>query len=377
MLADILFFTAAFGSLCWISILILPWRPWSTREHLEAVTGAATDLSDVTVLIPARDEAEAIETTMKGLNAQGKNLSIILVDDQSSDGTAIIARKTTEQNLQIISGSELPQGWAGKLWALEQGRKHVRTKTILLLDADIELSPGMLSALIQKMKSENLDFVSIMAKLQMEIFYEKLLIPSFVYFFKLLYPFSLGNSRKHKLGVAAGGCILLKTDVLEKIGGFGALRGALIDDCTLAQTVKSKGFHTWIGLSHSVKSHRGYKDLAGLWNMVARSAFTQLKYSTLLLVACTFIMLSMFWMPLLGLTLSPSRPLKLFCALGWISMVLSYLPILVYYRRSPFFTFLMPFIGSLYLLMTWTSAIRYFFGRRSEWKGRIYGTEAA
>lgn len=373
MLEIIFLIGATLGSLCWLSILVLPWRPWGTKESLEA-TGAPSnfDLSEITVLIPARNESEVIAQTIQSLNTQGKNLQIILIDDQSDDSTASIAKQESIQNLTIISGTSLPEGWAGKLWALEQGRSQAKTPLILLLDADIELRSGMLPALVEKLRSENLDFVSIMAHLQMKTFFEKLLIPSFIYFFKLLYPFSLGNSPKHRLGVAAGGCILLKKEALEKIGGFGALRHALIDDCTLAQKIKDAGFKTWIGLSHSVTSHRGYKNLSGLWNMVARSAFTQLKYSKLLLLAVTLIMISMFWMPLVGLLSPASRPWKIFFAAGWFAMIVTYLPTLNYYRRSSFFTFLMPLIGSLYLMMTWTSAFRYFQGKRSIWKGRVY-----
>lgn len=371
----ILLFASAFGSLCWLSILLVPWRPWSTREQLEpSFNQGDFDLSEVTVLTPARDEAEVIGQTMASLNQQGRNLSIVLVDDQSSDGTGEIAKKVSNQSIKVIRGRSLPDGWAGKLWALEQGRAEVRTPLILLLDADIELKHGMLPALVQKMKSNHLDFVSIMAHLQMKFFAEKLLIPSFIYFFKLLYPFSLGNSRRHKIGVAAGGCILLKSSVLDAIGGFAALKGALIDDCSLAQKVKNAGFSTWIGLSHSVTSHRGYKDFRGLWNMVARSAFTQLKYSTSLLLLTTLIMICMFWMPLVGLISGTAISWKVFFAAGWLAMVFSYLPTLVYYKRSSLFTFLMPLIGTLYLAMTWTSALRYFAGRRSEWKGRVYGT---
>jgi hopene-associated glycosyltransferase HpnB len=366
---------ATLGTVCWLAILCLPWRPWSTREHLEAdSTSIDEDLSEITVLIPARNEAEVIGQTMRSLNEQGKNLSIILIDDQSTDETASVARKESAQNFRLIMGQPLPEGWAGKLWALEQGRSLVKTPITLLLDADIELKPGTIASLVKKMRSENRDFVSIMAHLQMKFFSEKLLIPSFIYFFKLLYPFALGNSSRHKMGVAAGGCILIKTSVLEKIGGFSALKDALIDDCTLAQKVKSSGSQTWIGLSHSVTSHRGYKDLRGLWNMVARSAFTQLKYSTVLLILCTIVMVSMFWMPLIGLILPVSTEWKWFFAAGWFAMVLSYLPTLIYYQRSTLFTFLMPLIGSLYLAMTWTSALRYFAGRRSEWKGRVYET---
>ena len=272
---------AGLGSLIWVSILLLPWRPWSTRERLSVGScDARADVSAVTVLIPARNEADTIARTIGSLNDQGGGLKIVLVDDQSTDGTGEIARQTSRQELEVVCGQALPEGWAGKLWALEQGRSRVQTPLILLLDADIQIGPGLIAALLKKMQTESYDLVSIMAHLRMRTFWENLLVPAFIYFFKLLYPFAIGNSKKNKFGVAAGGCILLRRDALEKIGGFGALRGALIDDCTLARKFKESGFSTWIGLSHDVVCYRGYSNLGSIWNMVARSAFTQLHYST-------------------------------------------------------------------------------------------------
>jgi hopene-associated glycosyltransferase HpnB len=363
------------GSLLWVALILVPWRPWSTREHLEPEgAGVESDLSDVTVLIPARNEAAVIERTLAALKKQGPGLRVILVDDQSTDDTASRARSVLTSGLEISQGNPLPLGWTGKLWALEQGRRKTRTDLVLLLDADIELERQMIGALKRKLIDEGLDLVSIMAWLRMESFWEKLLAPVFIYFFKLLYPFSVGNKPDSKLGVAAGGCILVRSEVLRRTGAFLSLREALIDDCSLAARVKEVGGRTWIGLSHSVRSHRPYPHLSSFWEMVERTAFTQLRYSIWLLLMTTFLLALVFWFPWAGI-FSSSVVVRRFAFLGVCAMLWCYLPTLRYYRRSILWAPLLPFIGGLYLLMTWSSALRYWRGRRSEWKGRIYARE--
>ena len=209
------------GSLLWVALILVPWRPWSTRERLEpANERIERDLSDVTVLIPARNEAAVIERTLSALSNQGPGLQVILVDDQSSDETASLALSTLATGLQVIQGKPLPPGWTGKLWALEQGWRNTQTELVLLLDADIELEPRMIGTLKQKLIDEQLDLVSIMAWLRMETFWEKLLAPAFIYFFKLLYPFSVGNNPNSSLGVAAGGCILVRSEALRQSRRF-------------------------------------------------------------------------------------------------------------------------------------------------------------
>jgi hopene-associated glycosyltransferase HpnB len=360
------------GSLLWLAVILVPWRPWSTRECLEAGNeGAERNLSDVTVLIPARNEAAVIERTLSALNDQGSGLQVILVDDQSSDETVDLALATLATRLQIIQGEPLPPGWIGKLWALEQGWRNTKTELVLLLDADIEVAPRMIRTLKQKLIDEQLDLVSIMAWLRMQTFWEKLLAPAFIYFFKLLYPFSVGNSPSSSLGVAAGGCILIRADALRRTGAFLSIRDAIIDDCSLASSVKRSRGRTWTGLSHSVRSHRPYVRLSGFWEMIERTAFTQLRYSIGLLFATTFLMLLAFWFPWAGL-FSSSLGVRGFAVVGFCAMMLSYLPTLRYFRRSALWAPLLPFIGGLYLLMTWSSAMRYWRGKRSEWKGRVY-----
>jgi hopene-associated glycosyltransferase HpnB len=362
-----------FGSIAWIGLLLLPWRPWSTRERLEAIGFSSTtgELADISVLIPARNEQATIGRTLRGLTQQGGDLRVLLIDDQSSDHTRENAECVGLKNLTIVEGQKLPEGWTGKLWALEQGRRLVLSRFVLLLDADIELTPGIVSALREKLVREDLDLVSIMATLRTDCFWERWLAPAFVFFFKLIYPFALGNNRKNRLGVAAGGCILLRTDVLAAIGGFEAVRNAVIDDCALAQKVKDAGGKTWIGLSHGVRSHRPYPHLSSFWGMVSRTAYTQLRYSIVILLALTCFMLMIFWGPLLAIS-APSWPLKVLAFAGWCCLIGAYLPIIRFYRLSPLWAVTLPIIATLYLLMTWSSAIEYWKGRRSAWKGRVY-----
>jgi len=360
------------GAAIWLTILLLPWRPWSTSEVLDVSSPLPeVDLGDITVLIPARNEAETIKATLPALTAQGRGLNIILIDDQSSDGTGQVARKAVDENLLIIKGKSLPSGWTGKLWALEQGRSHIRTPFTLLLDADIEPLPGIIGELKRAMQERDVQLISLMAELRMDTFWEKLLMPAFIYFFKLLYPFHLSNSSSSKVAAAAGGCILLETRLLHEIGGFDSLRGELIDDCALARRIKTLGYKTWIGLTHSVRSIRPYEKLRTIWEMVARTAFTQLHYSGLLLALCTAIMVLSFVVPGLGLFL-PSGMAKFFSALGLAIMILCYLPTLKFYGLPGRWALALPLIGILYLAMTWTSAMRYWLGGGSHWKGRAY-----
>lgn len=356
-------------AMIWVGLLLTPWRPWSTRERLEPDFRAAqtADLCDITVLIPARNESETIGSTLTALQAQGSGLQVVVVDDQSSDSTASIA--ASFPNTQVVKGEPLPDGWAGKLWALEQGKSHVHTPMTLLLDADIQLKPGLLPALVALKRRQGRHFVSLMADLCRTSFWDRLLLPVFVYYFKLLYPFALSNSRNRYVAAAAGGCILVDTEVLHRIGAFASLRDALIDDCTLARQVKQAGYRTWIGLSRGVVSLRPYGNLPSIHDMVARSAYTQLGYSIWALLAVTLVFLIAYGGPFLSLSqsLAPAWAIT-----AWAAMTLSYLPTLRYYGMSPLWALLLPVSASIYLAMTWSSAIRYWRGVRSRWKGRTY-----
>lgn len=360
------------GLFIWLIVLALPWRPWSTRERLEpAPVDATADFSDVTVLIPARDEAAVIGRTIAGLAAQGTGMRTILIDDQSTDDTAVVALDSGLEGLEVLSGAPLPPNWSGKLWALEQGRRLARTDLILLLDADIALAPGTLQSLRARMRDPDLGLASVMASLRMEGFWERMLLPAFIYFFKLLYPFHLANSASPLVAAAAGGCILIRRKALEDIGGFSSLREAMIDDCALARRVKRLGYRTWVGLSHAARSVRPYPGLAPIWDMVARNAYTQLRYSPVWLAVCSALMAAAFVAPVVSLA-GPSIGARLAAVAALVAMMSSYLPTLRYFGLPAAQAITLPAVGVLYLAMTWTSALRYWRGERSRWKGRSY-----
>lgn len=362
----------ALSALLWLTVLVLPWRPWSTAERLHIPAEPGTpDLGDVTVLIPARDEASCIAATLRALAAQGNIARIVLVDDQSSDGTGDVARGVGLDNLLVLDGTPLPAGWSGKLWALQQASAQVETPYTLLLDADIELGPRVLAALKHLMDSHGLALASVMATLHMGNAWEKLLLPPFIYFFKLIYPFALSNRPRSPIAAAAGGCVLLRTERLRAIGGFESLREAIIDDCTLARRIKHQGGRTWLGLSRDVRAIRPYETLANIWNMVARTAFTQLRYSNVLLAVCTLMLGLSFIAPLAGLA-SGDPATFVTAVLALAAMSWSYRPTIRFYGLHPFWVVTLSFAACLFLAMTWTSAWRYWTGERSRWKSRSY-----
>jgi hopene-associated glycosyltransferase HpnB len=381
VLTAAVFWCSAFALFAWVAVLLLPWQAHRLRERLEAEPAAeGADLAEVCVLIPARDEAVVIARTVAALKRQGHGLAVVVVDDQSSDGTAeVCARAAVDApgapiDLRVIAGAPLPAGWAGKLWALEQGLAGVRRPFVLLLDGDIELAPGMAPALLRVARSRGAGLVSIMAELRCTTLWERLLTPPFVFFFKLLYPFALANDPMRRTAAAAGGCMLVRTAELRALGGFAAIRGALIDDCTLAAELKKHGSSIWIGMSRSVRSLRAYGGLADFWRMVSRTAFTQLRYSTGWLLATTVLLaVTLLLPPLAGLTglFAPSGA-ALLGALAWLAASAAYWPTVRFYRLPALWTLTLPAAAALFLAMTWDSALNYWRGTRATWKNRSY-----
>ncbi|MDB9459038.1 glycosyltransferase, partial [Dolichospermum circinale CS-545/17] len=280
--------------------------------------------------------------------------------------------------LQIVSSESLPTGWTGKLWAMAQGVEKASELTpdyFLLTDADIEHDISNLRRLVTKAESQNLDLVSIMVRLRCQSFWEKLLIPAFVFFFQKLYPFSWVNNPKKTTAAAAGGCILIHRDALSRIGGLQIIRQALIDDCSLAKAVKSNHGKIWLGLSTSTISLRPYDSLKTIWDMVARSAYTQLNYSPLLLVGSLLGMTLVYLLPPIGIILGVllgNSTITIVSFTAYLLMTFAYLPIIRFYKCSAIFAFSLPIIALLYTLMTVDSALRHWQGRGGEWKGRVY-----
>lgn len=358
------------AAVIWLAVLILPWQPWRAREQFIPETGRRRSLDAVTVVIPARNEADVIAGTLAALKQQDPNLRIILVDDQSTDATADHARESGTTRLQSLSAPHLPAGWSGKLWALEQGFRQVQTDYTLLLDADIELQEGVITGLLDKLERENLQMISLMAQLRMASGWERLLMPAFIYFFKLLYPFALVNRPDSRVSAAAGGCILIRTRALADIGGPAGLRTELIDDCALARRIKHNGGRIWLGLTRAAVSRRRYENLATIWEMVTRTAYTQLYYSPWLLAACIILLLETYAVPVAGL-LYPG-PVRWLAMLAVLGMCGSYLPTLRYYGLSWWRALTLPVAAMLFGLMTLDSARRHLTGHGARWKNRTY-----
>ncbi|HXV83838.1 MAG TPA: glycosyltransferase [Candidatus Binatia bacterium] len=372
------FFLVALSTLLWVGFALLPWRPWSNLEVVDVMDGDKDGaiLGEITVVIPARNEAKVIRQTLRSVIEQGPGLKIVLVDDHSEDATVQRTREMRLADLRVLHSPPLPAGWSGKLWALEQGRQQVTTPYMLLLDADIKLARGIVRTLRERMHQQGVSFISLMARPSMSGRWEKFLMPAFVYFFKVLYPFGRVNLHHTKMAAAAGGCILVETRLLDEIGAFQSIKSAVIDDCALARQVKSRGFKIWLGLTHSVNSIRSYQRLGEIWDMVARTAFVQLRCSVGLLVLCTLVMVLAYEVPVV-MVFSSSPLLRYFCLLSLGIMFSTYIPILRFYNRSWAWTLGLPLIAALFLAMTWTSAIRYWRGEHTRWKGRVYQRQAA
>ncbi|MCC5638815.1 glycosyltransferase [Nostoc sp. CHAB 5844] len=373
----------------WLGLLSLRGQFWRLDQKLEVTETQLQSLPSVCAVIPARNEADVLPISLRSLLQQDYDgtFNVFLVDDRSTDGTAACAEGVAHavdkpQQLHIISGEALPSGWSGKLWAVQQGIKYVETLDVtsppdyyLLTDADIEHDVNNLRRLIAKAEQENLDMVSVMVRLRCETFWEKFLIPAFVFFFQKLYPFRWVNNPKNPTAATAGGCILIRRSALERIGGIATIRQALIDDCALANAVKSTQGRIWLGLSTLTRSLRPYNSLETIWEMVARTAYTQLNYSPLLLVATVVAMTLIYLIPPLGVIICAVLGNWIIALTGisaWLLMALAYFPTIRFYQCSPLLAFSLPAIAFLYTLMTIDSAIRHWQGRGGAWKGRVY-----
>ena len=370
----------------WLFLLLFWGKFWRVNHQLGTHKSVIEKpLPTVCVIVPARNEADVIPISLRSLLLQDYtgNFTIFLVDDQSSDGTANFAQGVAyavdkTEKLQIVSSASLPTGWTGKLWAMAQGvekASELIPDYFLLTDADIQHDLSNLRRLVAKAESQNLDLVSIMVRLRCQSFWEKLLIPAFVFFFQKLYPFSWVNNPKKTTAAAAGGCILIHRESLNRIGGLQIIRQALIDDCSLAKAIKSNHGKIWLGLSTSTISLRPYNSLKTIWDMVARSAYTQLNYSPVLLVGSLSGMTLVYLLPPIGIILGVllgNWQITLVSFTAYLLMTFAYLPIIRFYKCSPIFAFSLPIIAFLYTLMTVDSALRHWQGRGGEWKGRVY-----
>lgn len=374
---DWLFYAGIAAVLAWAYLMLFHWGFWRCNQFLPEKTSKMKKWPSVVAIIPARNEADVIRRTLKSVATQNYpgTFQVILVNDSSTDDTKKQA-ETVKGRVTVIHAPPLSKGWAGKLWALHTGVKMAPKDAdyFWFTDADIEHKPGVLKKLVEAALFDKRSMVSQMVKLHCQSFIERAFVPAFIFFFQMLYPFQAANSDRSKRAAAAGGCILIEKKWLNKIGGLTAMKGTLIDDCTLAKHVKEAGGRIWLGLglqSHSIRPYT-FKDF---WMTVARTAYTQLKLSPFLLIGTIFSMAVIFASPPMLVFVGIYADVTNFWLLGgwgWLAMITLYWPTLKIYHLSPVWGVFLPIMAFLYQLMTVHSAIRHWLGRGGKWKGRHY-----
>jgi len=379
---------AALSAGAWVYLWLFRGDFWAADQLLPDDIAAPSlnenEWPGISIVIPARDEAEDIGNTIAALAAQKYrgDFHIFLVDDNSSDDTADIARAASEDPaaLTIINGQPLAEGWTGKLWAVNQGleeagRSRPDDRYVLLTDADIEHDPDSLTRLVIKAEADGLDMVSLMVQLRCESFWEHLLIPAFVFFFQKLYPFPQVNDPRHPMAAAAGGCMLVRREALQRAGGISQIRDKIIDDCALGALLKGGG-RIWLGLTSKVHSRRRYDNLGEIWRMVTRTAFVQLNHSTVALVGTVLGLAIIYGAPPVAAIWGTSGGAVMLGTGAWLAMAFAFLPTLRLYSLPPATTFALaaalPLSALIYGLMTIDSARRHWQGQSGMWKGRDY-----
>jgi hopene-associated glycosyltransferase HpnB len=370
----------------WLHLLLGRDGFWRARPRIEENTAPQlASWPPVVAVVPARDEAAHVGKALRSLLAQNYPgaFAIVLVDDHSSDRTGEIASELAQNGphrLDVIAADALPSGWSGKLWAVAQGLRHAaqvlpEARYVLMTDADIAHASGCLARLVAKAEALGLDLVSLMVKLRCASFWERLLIPPFVFFFQKLYPFAAVNDPARPVAAAAGGCMLVRRQALRVAGGIEAIRDRLIDDVALAQAIKRRrgGGRIWLGLSTTTLSLRGYDHLRAVWNMVARSADTQLGHSLPLLIATVLGMALIYLVPPIAMVAGAALHDWSSFGLGVIGtavMAACYLPTARVYALQPYWSLTLPVAALLYIAMTVDSASRHRRGVGGRWKGR-------
>jgi hopene-associated glycosyltransferase HpnB len=367
----------------WLYLLAGRGGFWLGRERDDAVPprrGTGGVWPAVAAVIPARDEADCVGETVASLLRQdyAGSFCVIVVDDQSRDGTADVARAAAAalgapDRLTVLSGRALPAGWTGKLWAQQQGVEAANALAqppdyLLLTDADIVYAPDELGKLVARAQSRDNVLTSLMAKLRCESFAERMFVPAFIFFFQMLYPFAWASDPRRGTAAAAGGCMLVRRDVLVRAGGMASIRTALIDDCTLAKQLKAHG-PIWIGLTDGVHSARAYPAVADIRRMVSRTAYAQLRYSPLLLLG-TVVGLALTYLAPVALAIFATGVARIFGIAAWLMMALAFQPTLRFYRVSPLWGLALPAIAAAYMAFTVDSAYQHARGRGGMWKGR-------
>ena len=361
-----IFWGCIFATAIWLGLAFFRHGFWRVDQRLSLKPARLQKYPTIAIVVPARNEQEVIATSVEKLLSQeyDGHFSVTVANDESTDNTDKILRElqTRADTLAIIETDPLPDGWAGKMWALHQAierQKNSKPDYYWLTDADIAHQPGVLALLVSHAEQNNLALVSQMVRLRCTSFWEKLLVPAFIFYFTLIYPFRAINNPKSPIAGAAGGSILVRREALEGIGGIAALKDAIIDDCTLGRLIKQSGHKIWLGFGERSWSLRGYDQLADFWKMVQRSAYIQLRFSPILL----FIAIA-------GIFVSHVLPVILVCVPALVVMAGIYWPTVRHYGLSPLWVLTLPIAAVLFGAMTISSALAYHLGWSNRWRNR-------
>ena len=334
----------------------------------------------VCVIIPARNEEKYIEETLESVKNQDiKALHTIVINDNSTDNTKKVLKNFSRnfKNLKILNGKKLPPGWVGKVWALKQGVDEANKGNFqyyLFIDSDIHLNKGIIKNSIKFLEAKDLVMVSLMAKLSSEYFWERMLIPPFIFFFQKLFPFGRVNDPKDQISAAAGGFILCKSQIFKQKNLYESIKDKVIDDCNIAKIIKNRG-KIWLGLTNLVKSKRTYQSLNEIWKMVSRTAFEQLNFSIIILIVCCLGMFLIYLTPYIFLAISIfalEKELMIISLTTIFLITLVFSPVMKFYKVSKKYLICIPFFSSLYIIMTCSSAINHYSKKGNKWKGRSY-----
>lgn len=386
-MAVVFLILSGLSCIAWVYLVFRHGGFWKADQRLR--DGPAGDLSewpDILAVIPARNEADVVAATVTSLLRQDypRPVSVLLVDDNSDDGTGAAARHAAAaaggaERLTVLDGTPLRPGWTGKVWAMAQGVAWAGAaapdvRYFLFTDADIAHGASNLRRLVVMAERGEKDLVSVMVRLAAAGLWERFLIPPFVFFFQMLYPFPRVNDDARGEAAAAGGCMLVRRSVLERAGGLESIRDALIDDCALARRIAAVGGRLWLGFDPDTRSTRPYGGLRGVWNMVTRSAYTQLRHSPLLLAGCVSGMTMVYAVPPIAVLGAGwfGAVAGLFGLAAWALMCAAYLPTLKLYDGPRPVSVLLPVAAMLYTAMTVASALRHWRGAGGGWKGRVY-----
>ena len=362
----------------WLHLFFARGNFWQLHEEPTEHTGLKR-WPRVVAIVPARNEGETIGRAVTSLAKQDYPgaFSAIVVDDHSDDGTADLARKVAAEcnaaeRISVHPASELPADWTGKVWAMNEGIAEAASRApdyFWLTDADITHAPDTLRRLVCQAEGDALDLTSLMVFLRVQTFPERLLIPAFLYFFLTVYPPNWVSDPKSRAAAAAGGCILLRSSALERIGGIAAFKSEVIEDCALARAVKQTGGKVRLGLTRSSISLRGYNSFAGIRDLIARVAFTQLRYSILALLGALAGLFVTYLLPWVLFFVFPGE--------AWLAvdtaiamMAATFAATVKFYGLSWPWALTLPLAALFYGYATCVSAVRYWLGRGGRWKGR-------